>query len=204
MSRIELDNVYGVHTALFVRINVNQYRANDIDPYGPYNLRFTDHYRAYTINEEEYSPVGRFLKVTASKSELRASANTVTITLAGIPATSITEMIYSRLKSAQVRIYRGFFDVSTNAIIGDPIGRFRGFVNNYSISEEYDIDTRKATNTMVIDCGSSVDILNKKISGRKTNPQSMKRYYPTDISMDKVPNLENASFDFGSRRKDIT
>lgn len=204
MSRVILDSYSGVHTALFVRINVNQYRANDLDPYGPYNLRFTDHYRAFTINEEEYSPVGRFLNVTASKSELRASANNVTITLAGIPTTNITEMIYSRLKSSQVRIYRAFFNVTTGAIIGNPIGRYRGFVNNYSIAETYEIDTKTATNTMVLDCGASVDILSKKISGRKTNPQSMKRYYPSDISMDKVPNLENASFDFGSRRKDIT
>jgi len=204
MSRIDLDGYSGVHTALFVRINVNQYRANDLDPYGPYNLRFTDHYRAFTINTEEYIPVGRFLNVTASKSELRATANNVTITLAGIPSTNITEMIYSRLKSSQVRIYRAFFDVVTGAIIGDPIGRYRGFVNNYSITETFEIDTKIVTNTLILDCGASVDILNRKVSGRKTNPQSMKRYFPNDISMDKVPNLENASFDFGSRRKDIT
>ena len=204
MSAINLNSYTGVHTSLFVRIEVTEYRSEDEAGFIPYVLRFTDHYLPLTINSELYNPVGNLMKVTSSRSELRASANSVTITLSGIPQDATNQIIYSKIKSAPVRIFRGFFDVNTYQIIGQPIGRYRGFVNNYAINEEYDVVSKRATNTLTLDCSASVDILGRKLSGRKSNPKSMKRYYPTDVSMDKVPNLENATFDFGSKWKDNT
>ena len=100
-----------------------------------------------------------------------------------------------------MRVYRLFSNPSTGAVLsiaGNPAGRFRGYVNNYSLQEEWDNQTRTATNTIVLQCASSVDVLNNKIAGRKTNPESQKRFYPTDVSFDRVPNLENATFNFGA------
>ena len=100
-----------------------------------------------------------------------------------------------------MRVYRGIFNASTGAflsIAGNPLGRYRGFVNNYSLTEEWDNATRTSSNTLSLICASTVDVLQNKISGRKTNPESMKKFYPTDVSFDRVPNLENATFDFGA------
>jgi hypothetical protein len=47
-------------------------------------------------------------------------------------------------------------------------------------------------------CASVVDVLGKKTGGRKTNPESEKKFFPTDLAMDRVPTLENATFDFGA------
>jgi len=93
------------------------------------------------------------------------------------------------------------FDPVTNTpleIEGNPLARFRGFVNNYSLQEDYDNSTRTSTNTLVLVCSSSLDVLSNKVNGRKTNPYSQKRFYPDDLSMDRVPTLENATFDFGA------
>jgi hypothetical protein len=100
-----------------------------------------------------------------------------------------------------VRIYRALFNAATGAYLdieGNPLGRFRGFVNNYSLNEELDNTNKTATNTLVLTCASAANVLQNKIAGRRTNPESQKRYYPTDISMDRVPNLENATFNFGA------
>lgn len=195
---IDLSSYPAVRTALFVRIQVDEYRITPSGSYTSEVLTFSDHNASYSINSEVYTALGNLMNVTASSNELRPSSNTVSITLSGIPNTSIGEIVNSKIKSSPVIIYRGFFNPTTGAVIGTPQGRFRGFVNNYALQEEYSVDDRSAMNTLVIECASSVDVLNNKFSGRKTNPQSMKSYYPTDVAFDRVPNLENTTFNFGA------
>jgi len=50
----------------------------------------------------------------------------------------------------------------------------------------------------MLECSSSVGLLGQKISGRKTNPQSQNRFYPSDRSMDRVPTLKGTKFNFGA------
>lgn len=165
-------------------------------------LLFSDLNATVTINGDSYTGVGRLMDVTSSSSELRVSGNDVTITLSGIPDSAIAEINSIKLKGSSVDIYRGIFNATTGVILnisGNPVGRFRGFVDNYSLNEEYDINTRTSSNTLIITCASIVDILDNKIVGRKTNPSSQKRYFPNDLSMDRVPNLESATFNFGTK-----
>jgi hypothetical protein len=84
------------------------------------------------------------------------------------------------------------------AIDGNPAGRFFGIVSNYTLDEEYDIEGRSSSNTIAIECASTAEFLNNKVTGRKTNPKSMKSFYSSDVSMDRVPNLVGANFNFGA------
>jgi hypothetical protein len=194
---IDLSSYTSLHSSLFVRIQVDEYRTTAGGAYTEEVLTFTDHYENYTINSEVYQNVGNLMSVTASRSQIKASGSGVSIALSGIPNSAIAEIVNSKLKSCPVRIYRGYFD-SNNQLIGSLQGRFRGFVNNYSLEEEYDIDARTATNTILIECASSIDVLNNKYAGRRTNPESEKKYFVNDIGFDRVPNLENTTFNFGA------
>jgi|TARA_B110000977_G_scaffold143597_1_gene182332 hypothetical protein len=193
---INLTGYTSVHTSLFVRIQVDQYRTTSTGTYAPEVLTFTDHFADYTISSELYQNVGDLLNITASRSQIRNSSDTVSISLSGIPNTNLAEIIHSRIKGSPVRIYRGFFD-NTNTLIGTVQGRFRGFVNNYSLQEDYDIDGRTATNTIALECSTTIDVLNNKYSGRRTNPDNEKKYFPADLSFERVPNLADLSFNFG-------
>lgn len=198
---LDLTSYAAVQSNLFVRIQVDEYRTSASGSYTSQVLKFSDMLTPYTINSEEYTGLGKLMSITSSKSELRVSSGELTITLSGIPNTAIAEIVNSKIKGCPVRIYRALFNANTNELLAvspNPLGRYRGFVNNYSLNEEYDADARTASNTLVLVCASSVDVLQNKIAGRKTNPESQKRYYPSDISMDRVPNLENATFDFGA------
>jgi hypothetical protein len=195
---INLSTYPAVRTALFVRIDVDEYRTAPDEPFGPVVLAMTDHNQNYNIDSQLYVPLGNLLNITATNNELRASSAQVTVSISGIPNNSIAEIVNSKIKSAPVRIYRGYFNPQTNQIIGDILGLFRGFVNNYSLQEDYDVDARTASNTVVLQCASTIDILSRKYSGRKTNPESQKKYFPTDLSMDRVPALERTTFDFGN------
>lgn len=194
---IDLTSYTGVKSSLFVRLSISEYRTTPGGAFTSQVLRFSDHSADFDIDGETYTSVGNLLAVSNSSSELRTSSNDVTVTLSGIPNSAIAEIVNSKIKGEPVRIYRGYFDLSTGNIIGTVQGRFRGFVNNYSLNEDFSVDDRLTSNTIQLVCASSVDVLRNKTSGRKTNEQSQKSFYPTDVSFDRVTTLENTTFDFG-------
>ncbi len=196
-----LNSYTSIQSNLFVRIEIDDYRTSPSASYTSQVLRFSDARNNYDINGETYTGLGNLLAITSSVSELRVSSGELTITVSGIPNTSIAEIVNSRIKGCPVIIYRGIFDPTTGAPLDipvNPLDRYRGFVNSYSLQEDYDVATRTATNTIALICNSSVDVLENKIAGRKTNPSSQKSFYPSDISMDRVPTLKGATFDFGA------
>lgn len=198
---IDLAGVSSVQNNLFVRIQVDQYRNTATGAFGSQILRFSDLNTAFTINGEVYLGLGNLMGITDSASQLRVSSGELTISLSGIPDSAIAEIVNSRIKGSSVRIFRAFFDSATGAFLdipGNPLGRFRGFVDNFALQEEYDNPSRTSSNTLALNCASSIDVLTNKITGRKTNPSSQKQFFPNDLSMDRVPNLENATFDFGA------
>jgi hypothetical protein len=198
---INLSSYDTIQSNLFVRIQIDEYRTTSSAPYTSQVLRFGDSVVSTTIDGEVYSALGKLIGISQSRSELRVSSQEVTITIAGIPNVDLSEMIYSKIKGSPVRIYRLFSDAETGtalAITGNPAVRYRGFVNNWSVEEEFDPETRSSSNVIILQCASTVDVLQNKYAGRKTNPESMQKFYATDTSFDRVPTLENATFDFGA------
>lgn len=198
---IDLSTYQSIQSNLFVRIDVQEYRTTPTGSYTPLVLRFSDRVGSYTLNGESYTGLGKLMSISQSSSEIRVSGGELTIVLSGIPNSSIAEIVNSKIKGAPVNVYRGVFNSTTGdllAIDGNPVGRFIGFVNNYSLTEEFDNVSRTSSNTLVLTCASNVDILANKVAGRKTNPKSQKALYPSDLSMDRVPTLKGATFDFGA------
>lgn len=202
MSTLALGSYKAVESNIFIKVECPYYKATPEASPTTYNFLFTDRVQSTTFGGSTYVGLGKLLGLSSSQSELRVSGNDVTITISGIPNTSIAEIINSRIKGSKVTISRILFDPATNqpiSITGNPMTRFIGFVNNLALDEDYDTENRISTNTLVLTCASVVDVLNEKIAGRKTNPASMKKFYPADISMDRVPTLENSYFDFGAK-----
>lgn len=200
---INLSTYDSIETGLFVRIEVDYYKTSPSATPASTVLRFSDYKGTVTINGESYVGLGRLLSITGSSSELKPTSGSVTVTVSGIPNTSIAEIINSRMKGCPVEIYRVVFNPVTGtqlAISGNPAGRFFGIVSNYTLEEDYDLDNRVATNTISMICTSNIDFLQNKIAGRKTNPESMKKFYPTDVSFDRVPSLVGANFNFGAKQ----
>lgn len=193
MSVLALTSYKAIQSNLFVKITL-----------ASSTLLFSDKLESTVINGDTYVGLGKLLSITTSASELRSTSGDVTIAISGIPNTSISDIVNSNIKGSPVRITRGLFNASTgaflSAVTGNPINRFMGYVNNLNLEEDYDIDSRTSSNTLLLSCASTVDILNNKISGRKTNPTSQKLFYSSDLSMDRVPAIENSYFDFGAKK----
>jgi hypothetical protein len=191
---IDLSSYNSVQTGLFVSIDVD----------GTNIFRFSDYNATINISGYNYTGLGKFVAITQTTSELKSSNGSVTITLTGIPNTSISEVTSLKFKGAKVIVQRVFFNAVTGDILnisGNPVGRFFGVVNNYSLAEEYDVATRTSSNTIVLVCSSLTELLTNKIAGRKTNPSSFRSFNSNDSSMDHVPGLVGANFDFGKPKK---
>lgn len=194
-----LNDYNSIRTALIVKIDVDYYWNGS--GYSYQALTFTDNFTDMEFDGLTYTALGRLLSVSPISSELRSTSQSLVIQVSGIPNTSIQEITYSRLLSAPVYISRVFMDTDGNLLtlsdIDNPMQRYVGYIDNYSLNEEWDDDNKLATNTITIDVNSSIDIVSKKIGGRATNPASMKKYYPTDVSFDRVPALANQPVNFG-------
>lgn len=202
MSTLVLNSYASLQSNIFIKIECPYYKTSPSATPTSYNFLFSDRIVPYTLSGDSYVGLGKLLSVGNTTSELRVSANEVTIAISGIPNTSIAEIVNSRIKGSKVTIKRVLFDHTGTilSVTGNPLTRFIGFVNNLALEEEYDVENRQSSNTLLLACNSIVDVLENKIAGRKTNPASMKSFYSTDVSMDRIPTLENSSFDFGVKK----
>ena len=200
-----LNDYRAIESHLLIRITIPEYKATASSTPVSTILTFSDAAFGEGIVYDglTYLGLGTLLNVTSTTSELRPSSSELTITISGVPNSSISEIVNSKIKGCAVAIFRALYDPNNggdalNINGGNVLARYRGFVNNYSLSEEYDVVSRTSKNALLLICKSSIDVLQNKMSGRLTNPTSNKRFYPYDLSMDRVPALQNTSFNFGA------
>jgi hypothetical protein len=197
---INLSTYSSIAAALIVRIDIDEYRSTPSGAYTSQVLRFSDWNQSLTVGGETFLGLGQFVGITSTTNELRTSNSNVTITVSGIPNSSIAEIVNSRIKGSPITVRRVIFNPVTKQILdiqGNPAGRFFGIVNNYTLDEEYDVASRTATNTIGLVCSSLTEVLGNKIAGRKTNTASHRSFYPNDPSMDRVSSLVGSNFNFG-------
>lgn len=188
---IDLTYTPAIHSSFFIKID------------SPSNtLLFSDHFVSQVINGETYTPLGKLMNVGNSSSELRPSFQSVSVSISGVLDSDKQKVLSIKYKGAPVTIYRGLFDVASGELLTggtNPVVKFKGFVNNWTLDENYDVVNRTSTNVIQFECTSLIDLLSKKRAGRKTNSASMKRFFSTDTSFDRVSKLVNTEFNFGGK-----
>jgi hypothetical protein len=215
-------NSYGaIKSILTVKIACNFYKASPGDAFTYKELLFNDSNdtvitRTVTLIDGVYYDVaprvvypglGRLLNISNTVSELRSSMNELTMTISGIPNTSIYELINSRLKGSTVTISRILLDpsdgysailaVDNNGTYGNTTYRYKGIINNFTLTETFDYDGRSSSNTINIVCTSQIGMLSKSVKGRRTNPVDQELFFPGDTGFKRVPNLVGSYFNFG-------
>jgi len=193
MSVLSLTSYKAIQSNLFVKITLESS-----------SLLFSDKLESTTISGDTYVGLGKLLNISGSNSELRSSGQELTIAISGVPDSAISDIVDSNIKGSNIQVLRGLFNASTgsflSSVTGNPVLRFKGYVNNIALEEEYDVDTRTSSNTIILSCASNVDVLSNKVSGRKTNGESQRKFYPNDVSLDRVSAIESSYFDFGANK----
>jgi len=201
MTQINLDSRNAVRVNYLVDWEIPYYRTTPTGTPTSTTLTFNDDDLTTNIGDLSYVPLGKLLQITPSSSALRAVTNQVSLTISGVPNTEIGAVLYSNIKGTTIRINRYFWDAeNTLTSLGPAQGRFLGYVESYSIEDDYDYYNRSQTVSITLNLNSWVDYLNSKMNARQTNANSMRQAFPTDTSFDRVDRLKDAEFNFGASR----
>ena len=159
-------------------------------------------YQPVTIDSNTYTELGAFLQIGDVTEDLKTTNGDTVITLSGIPsAVSYMDIVLSTsIKGGNVIVRRGFFDTTTlQPISGQIFERYRGIITNFNVEESTNFLSGELTNQISISCASLNSLLETQVRGQRTNETDRKRFYPTDVSFDRVKALQNTSFDFGKK-----
>jgi hypothetical protein len=160
-----------------------------------------------TVGGNTFSNLGALLNVGDVQRDIKATSDDMTIALTGIASSNISLILSSDIKGSLVEVWRGFFD-SNNQIITTPttqfFKRYQGIINSVSITEDFNAEMRTRIATCSISCSSMRRILENRLSGIKTNQNNWQFLYPNDTSMNRVSEISNTFFDFGSPPKTQT
>jgi len=156
-------------------------------------------YKPYTVNSNSYTALGSFMGLTDIKDELRVSNGDVGLTFNGIPTDQdyVSLVLNSKVKGAPVQIDRGFIQSDGTLLNSTVYTRFKGIINNFSISESREPFDNETYHSVTLQCSNINAVLENKVAGRKTNEEGMKEYFATDGSWDRVATLMSTAFDFG-------
>ena len=160
-----------------------------------------------TVGGITFSNLGALLSVGDVQRDIKATSDDMTIALTGISSANISLILSNDIKGSLVEVWRGFFD-SNNQIITTPttqfFKRYQGIINSVSITEDFNSEMRTRIATCSISCSSMRRILENRLSGVKTNQNSWQFIYAGDTSMNRVSEISNTFFDFGSPPKTQT
>lgn len=193
---INLSGYSAVGVCMCVKVDIPDYGAIRLSTFHkPINVTEADGF------SYEYAAAGILMNVSESASELRASSLETVVGLSGIPTVYAQTVQATRLKGSRVEIRRVFLDAVSDtplAIAGNPVFMFQGIVSNYGFSETFNEFSEDSSLVINLNCASLVDMLKSKVSGRRTNQESMTYFYPGDTSFNRVTNLIGRPFDFGA------
>ena len=154
-----------------------------------------------TVGGITFANLGALLSVGDVQRDIKATSDDMTIALTGIDPTNVGIILGNDIKGSLVEVWRGFFD-SNNQIITTPttqfFKRYQGIINSVSITEDFNSEARTRIATCSISCSSMRRILENRLSGVKTNKNNWQFIYAGDTSMNRVSEISNTYFDFGS------
>jgi hypothetical protein len=184
-----------IRMADFVRIN------NNTNIY-----RFATTPTALTIpavDANPFSGLGQLVKVGSAQRDIKSTANETTVTLVGIDLTMIAVVLGTSIKGSYIEMWHGFFDSNNQLITTGGTGGlyqfFSGYINSFSISEQWSEEIRAYTGVITVSASSIQLILQNRIAGRYTNNNSWQFYNPTDTSMNRVNYISTQNYLFGKK-----
>ena len=198
MTTINAVNGYQINHAEFVRLTVGT--AGTV-------YTFCNAAAPITVSGITFTNLGALLNVGDVQRDIKATSDDMTISLTGIDSANVALILSSDIKGSLVEVWRGFFD-SNNQIITTPttqfFKRYQGIINSVSITEDFNSEARTRIATCSISCSSMRRILENRLSGVKTNQSNWQFIYAGDTSMNRVSEISNTFFDFGSPPKTQT
>jgi len=186
---------------------------------GTNNIRFADFVRITTptatyrfttapnnitvsaVDANAFDAVGILIKVGEAQRDIKSTANETSVTMTGIDTAMLGWVLGQNVKGSQIEMWHGFFDTDGALITTGGSGGlyqfFNGFINSFSISEQWMEEVRMYVGTISVNASSIQLILQNRQAGRYTNNNSWQFYNAGDTSMNRVSFIETINYQFG-------
>jgi len=153
------------------------------------------------VDANPFTALGQLVKIGQAQRDIKSTANETTITLVGIDTANLALVLGAGIKGSEVEMWHGFFDANNELITTGGTGGlyqyFTGFVNSFTISEQFMEEIRGYVGTISISASSIQLVLQNRTAGRYTNDNSWKQFAPTDTSMNRVNFIQTINYQFG-------
>jgi len=188
-----VDNTNNIRIADFVRVTTPEE-----------TYRFATTASALTIpavDAEPFTALGQLVKVGDATRDIKSTANETSITFVGLDTAFLGWVLGQTIKGSQIEMWHGFFDTSGALITTGGSGGlyqfFNGYINSFSISEQWMEENRAYVGTVSLSASSIQLVLQNRVGGRFTNNNSWQFFNPGDTSMDRVSFITNINYQFG-------
>lgn len=152
------------------------------------------------IDALPFNGLSQLVKVGSAQRDIKSTANETTVTLVGIDTANLALVLGADIKGAEVEMWHGFFDSNNQLITGAGLGLyqfFNGYINSFSISEQYVEEVRGYLGMVTISASSIQLILQNRTAGRYTNNPSWTFWNSADNSMNRVNFIQTINYQFG-------
>jgi hypothetical protein len=153
------------------------------------------------VDSLPFSALGVLVKINDVTRDIKSTANETSLTIVGIDTALLGWILGLNSKGSLVEMWHGFFNTSGALITTGGTGGlykfFTGYINSYSISEQWMEEIRQYVGVINISASSVQIILQNRTSGRYTNDNAWKFFNSTDTSMIRVPFIQNINYNFG-------
>ncbi len=188
-----VENTNNIRYADFVKVT---------SPSGTY--RFSTAASSITVSAVDAQPfnaLGQLVRVGDVQRDIKSTANETTFTLVGIDTAMLGFVLGQQIKGSQIEAWKGFFDTNGALITtggqGGLYQYFNGYINSFSISEQWMEEIRLFVGVITVSASSIQLILKNRIAGRYTNDNSWQFFAPGDTSMNRVAFVTNINYYFG-------
>ena len=188
-----VDNTNNIRMADFVRVTT---------PSAVYRFATTPSSLTIpAVDAQPFDALGSLVKINDVARDIKSTANETTITLVGLDTALLGWVLGQQVKGSLIEMWHGFFDTNGALITSGGTGGlykfFTGYINSFSISEQWLEDVREYVGTITVAASSIQIILQNRTAGRYTNNNAWQFFNPGDTSMNRVPFIETINYAFG-------
>lgn len=153
------------------------------------------------VDSEPFSGVGQLIQISDVARDIKSTANETSFTLIGIDTSLLGWVLGQEIKGSKIEAWHGFFNTSGQLIATGGTGGlykfFTGYINSFTISEQWMEEARMYVGTIAISAASIQVILRNRTAGRYTNDNSWQFFKQNDTSMNRVAFITTINYQFG-------
>ena len=153
------------------------------------------------VDSQPFAALGQLMQVGEVQRDIKSTANETTFSLVGIDTAMLGWVLGQDIKGSLIEAWHGFFDTNGALITTGGTGGlykfFTGYVNSFTINEQWMEETREFAGVVTVSASSIQIILQNRVAGRYTNDNSWQFFTPGDTSMNRVAPVSTINYSFG-------